>query len=575
MPDDALRLSVVADIGEFKAAMGEAAGSVESASATMSTAMKAAAAQTETASFSMMEARHAATLFGEEIGVHIPRGVSTFLAGLSGVGPLMASAFNVFAVVGLAEILGTMAEKAYNLYENVVNLKSEFEALADIEEKVTHGSFGLSNEILNLDVRLAEVAGGPVAGAKAKLESLKSEVIDLTGTFETNGKKFSDLNASVQATIKSHMMFSAGDIKNQLGDVGAELKRLQNLQFQGDDALRAMHLDPKTIEEEKRAAEDLYNYLALLQQKYSKETELASAEVAKAQKQQDDKNQKDKERIARENAEGQRKLQEDLKKVKLPSSDEDLFAAMNQNMPKAAENWQKGLDEILNAQIKTDSAINVDVQKATNQKIEAIAKANEKVVQENEKSTEKMMHAWEKLSADINRPFTEAMDAVLQGTETASLAFRKMGSEIALNVVNALGQATLKALEFEAIAALIPGFGGGATAGSVFKGALGFEHGGVVPSFAHGGIVTEWEWPSAAGGAVVPIMAHAGEMVLPRDLSEGIQNAIRGGSLRGGDSGGDTHYHNHFHIGSVQGASAQELVKNLKTMVRRGELNFR
>ncbi len=65
-------------------------------------------------------------------------------------------------------------------------------------------------------------------------------------------------------------------------------------------------------------------------------------------------------------------------------------------------------------------------------------------------------------------------------------------------------------------------FSGGGIIGGLFKGIgtlFGFEHGGIVPS-AQGG----WMVPSTALA-----MLHTNEMVLPADISQGLQNMIAGG----------------------------------------------
>ncbi|MGH7098705.1 MAG: hypothetical protein ACREE4_13710 [Stellaceae bacterium] len=82
--------------------------------------------------------------------------------------------------------------------------------------------------------------------------------------------------------------------------------------------------------------------------------------------------------------------------------------------------------------------------------------------------------------------------------------------------------------------------------GSLFA----FDRGGIVPSAAGG-----WSLPPFAGG--MPAMLHSREMVLPADISEGLQGMIRGGGPNGapnGANGGDVHVHNHFH-GPADGAS--------------------
>lgn len=79
---------------------------------------------------------------------------------------------------------------------------------------------------------------------------------------------------------------------------------------------------------------------------------------------------------------------------------------------------------------------------------------------------------------------------------------------------------------------------GGATAGGgLFPwlgGLLSFARGGVVPSAARG-----WALPNFAGAT--PALLHAREMVLPADLSQGLQGMIAGGGA------GDAHFHAHFH----------------------------
>jgi hypothetical protein len=84
--------------------------------------------------------------------------------------------------------------------------------------------------------------------------------------------------------------------------------------------------------------------------------------------------------------------------------------------------------------------------------------------------------------------------------------------------------------------------GGAAAAGAAGGGGLFSWIGGLF-SFAGGGIV-----PSAAGGWAVPNFAgatpallHAREMVLPADISQGLQGMIASGGA------GDTHFHAHFH----------------------------
>ncbi|HEV2303325.1 MAG TPA: hypothetical protein VGR91_17295 [Stellaceae bacterium] len=74
--------------------------------------------------------------------------------------------------------------------------------------------------------------------------------------------------------------------------------------------------------------------------------------------------------------------------------------------------------------------------------------------------------------------------------------------------------------------------------GGFIGGIFGFERGGIVPSAASG-----WALPSFAG--VQPALLHAREMVLPAEISEGLQSMIAAGGPSGGPGGGDAHFHFH------------------------------
>ena len=102
--------------------------------------------------------------------------------------------------------------------------------------------------------------------------------------------------------------------------------------------------------------------------------------------------------------------------------------------------------------------------------------------------------------------------------------------------------------------------GGAATAGAAADGGGLFSWLGGLFSFAEGGIV-----PSAAGGWAVPNLAgatpallHAREMVLPADISQGLQGMIAGGGA------GDAHFHAHFHGPADAPAISRWFRDNLK-----------
>ncbi len=93
---------------------------------------------------------------------------------------------------------------------------------------------------------------------------------------------------------------------------------------------------------------------------------------------------------------------------------------------------------------------------------------------------------------------------------------------------------------------------GGGIFGSLFKGIgslFGFEHGGIVPS--------------AAGGWMVPstslAMLHANEMVLPANISQGLQSMIAGGGAGGGAAGGANVM---FNVSAMDGQSVAKFFQS-------------
>jgi hypothetical protein len=118
----------------------------------------------------------------------------------------------------------------------------------------------------------------------------------------------------------------------------------------------------------------------------------------------------------------------------------------------------------------------------------------------------------------------------------------------------ALGGAT--AAESAGAGASLAGGASAAAAGGSLFGWLGslfsFDRGGIVPSAAGG-----WALPNFAGAT--PALLHAREMVLPADLSQGLQGMIAAGGA------GTAHFHAHFHGPADAPAISRWFRDNLKS----------
>lgn len=155
----------------FQTGMADAARSARSAfndikesSQDMEDGVRRAAKGTE---YSMMEARHGIMMLGEEFGIHLPRGLTMFIASLGPVGAAMEAAFPFLAI-----ILG-----ATLLIEHITKLGEAAAQSAEASQKLTDGmSEGINKatqEIVKSEIEIRKLAGDPAWDLLAQKMELK------------------------------------------------------------------------------------------------------------------------------------------------------------------------------------------------------------------------------------------------------------------------------------------------------------------------------------------------------------------------------------------------------------------
>lgn len=105
------------------------------------------------------EARGGIALLGEEIGVHLPRHVQTFLAKLPGVATAMSAAFPLLAVTMIGEKIFEAAEKVSHFGDEIRKMQHDFDDAALSLQK-----FGQSVDMdnLKLEDQINKLQGKPV-----------------------------------------------------------------------------------------------------------------------------------------------------------------------------------------------------------------------------------------------------------------------------------------------------------------------------------------------------------------------------------------------------------------------------
>lgn len=141
------------------------------------------------------EARHGIMLLGEEFGVHLPRGITTFLASLGPVAAAMEAAFPFLAI----------AVGATLLLEHLAKMRAEGQQLTQDQVKfgtATLTAFNtLDEKLRQAAIRADELSGNHLEALKLKLESIDhASMNELVHAFDEVAKAadvvFKDLNKS-------------------------------------------------------------------------------------------------------------------------------------------------------------------------------------------------------------------------------------------------------------------------------------------------------------------------------------------------------------------------------------------
>jgi hypothetical protein len=145
--------------------------------------------------YSTGEARHSVMLLGEEFGVHLPRGITSFIASLGPVGPALEAAFPFLAIA-----LG-----ATLLIEHLVKIKEEADKAAASQSEfgttVTKSFMELDDKLLRAGIQMDELNDDHLSALRKQLElidhaSLKDLMAELDIVAKAADSTFATLKTS-------------------------------------------------------------------------------------------------------------------------------------------------------------------------------------------------------------------------------------------------------------------------------------------------------------------------------------------------------------------------------------------
>jgi Lambda phage tail tape-measure protein (Tape_meas_lam_C) len=172
-------VELVAQTASFKKAMGEAQGLVRETSAKMRA--------------DMTEAKGSIALLGEEVGVHMPRHLRTFVAGLPGVATAMSAAFNAVAVFALLNVVVETGRKVVEFAKkNEEAARKAREAWQDAFTPISDSNNKLELTKTKLENAIAKIEHKPENKIKEAIEEATVAADELGRHLDADIRKIAD-----------------------------------------------------------------------------------------------------------------------------------------------------------------------------------------------------------------------------------------------------------------------------------------------------------------------------------------------------------------------------------------------
>ncbi len=457
------------------------------------------------------EARHALKELEDMMGIHVPRGINTFLTHISLVGGALAAAFSVVMVAGLVKVIAEQLPEAFEKLMGYLSGWDEAAKKAFSEEvKAADDLRATMDAYANILQKARNLGLEGSAAQVADLQMVKTEIAQTTSRIAEL-----EVKANIQRASAKELQ---GEIENTADDTGMRLKVLAAQQQVFLD--KAEELDKRSDvlrDKRQKLEEQLPMAEAKLREASRTEGEKAAKEATarleKQSKEQDRENERrlkmdeDLTKQNQKNAEDRAKLI--LNEVQFKAkADADARISSQRGMDQELAAFHKGQDERVRDYIRTaQTAAKTAADRAKAE--ENFENVYENVYRVHQRFEERMARDKMRLNQQWVRGTMGALDAVgsaLQGHHklevalTIAKAALRAGMEIAeafaaaarhdygasaLHTKAAIAFAAIQAISTTVGAVAGGGSGGGGYGGA--SGAVGATAAGPAPAMAAGG----------------------------------------------------------------------------------------
>lgn len=184
--------------------------------------------------FSMMEARHSVMMLGEEFGIHLPRALAGFIAGLGPLGPALEAAFPFLAIAGLATLLLEHLSKMHEAGEKLAADQISFGTAAQ------NAFNALDEKLVQAKIRADELRNDHLGALKLQLEMIDHQSLsELIHSFDELGKAADEEMKGLESHWYTFGIGSDG-ANHALKEFGLEYRSLA-AEGKGEEASGLLH----------------------------------------------------------------------------------------------------------------------------------------------------------------------------------------------------------------------------------------------------------------------------------------------------------------------------------------------
>lgn len=476
--------NIVAGSAEASEAVQSLANSVAESSEAMAgtsaraaTAMeKEAAAHIEAASAgrSHAEANLQARLTTDALTGNISRAENAlirFASHSEALGPIMQAAFAPLAVAIFADIVVRAAEKVYQLYQNVVLLKSSIEALDKTNEKEAESAARLNESYEEQYARRLEAEGKFAEARAAFQKAAEDKPLTLS---KIDDKEFKQFNAEFVTFLQA--VHTTADAPSVITRINAEAEATAKQLAEAKAALKSMSEDSggeaaayggttASLEHQQALVDDLTKKFDKLKTMIgevqaqmgssalslegsldgiARKEEEAAKKIQEAQyaavislNEQQELAAKGAEAEQRQIEETERKKEEAARKdFENAWREYDLQVQVQEEITKEVETELKKREDLKRQQAETDATIQ--------------ARIDEQAKQAAAKAAEEQKREMQSVSRAIEQSVDGPLRRMIEGTERVSLAFRQMAQNMVVHIIESFEKMLIQQAVHEA-----------------------------------------------------------------------------------------------------------------------------